>query len=83
MVTLSESISDWQCMKTWMKDSVDRSTCMWVKRVAESVTVHAKQFQGRKNLRLLGGWFSHVNAQIGDRVEIIWTSPTDFTIRKL
>jgi hypothetical protein len=50
---------------------------------ARKGAVHAKQFHGKKNLRLLGGWFSHVNAQIGDRVEIIWTSPTDFTIRKL
>lgn len=45
--------------------------------------VYAKQFHGRGNLKLLGGWFSHINAQVNDRIEIKWTSPTDFVIRKL
>lgn len=43
--------------------------------------VYAKQFHGRGNLTLFGDWFNHVNAVMGDRVEIRWTSPTEFTIR--
>ncbi|MGY3190386.1 hypothetical protein [Lysinibacillus sp. TE18511] len=42
--------------------------------------VYAKQFQGNGNLQLLGDWFYHLNAQVGDRVEITWTSPTDIEI---
>ncbi|MHA7841955.1 MAG: hypothetical protein ACX93I_01460 [Winogradskyella sp.] len=45
--------------------------------------IHAKQFHGRGNLQLLGDWFNHVDAQIGDEVEIRWTSPTHMVIRKL
>lgn len=41
----------------------------------------AKQFHGRGNLRLLGDWFNHVSAKIGDQVEIKWISPLDITIR--
>lgn len=44
MVILSESRSDWHCMQTWIKDSINRSTCMWVKQVAELMTVREKQF---------------------------------------
>lgn len=45
--------------------------------------IYAKQFHGRGNLQLLGHWFGHVNAHIGDRVEIRWTSPTNIIITKL
>ncbi|WP_377520059.1 hypothetical protein [Priestia megaterium] len=45
--------------------------------------VFAKQFQGNGNLRLIGDWFRHVNAQVGDQVKISWTSPTDIEITKL
>lgn len=50
---------------------------------ARAGVVYAKQFHGRGNLRLLGDWFRHVNAIIGDRVEIRWISSTDIIIRKL
>ncbi|GIN98104.1 hypothetical protein J6TS1_39740 [Siminovitchia terrae] len=42
--------------------------------------VYAKQFQGNGNLQLLGQWFSHMNAQIGDQVRIVWTSPSEINI---
>ncbi|NGY86945.1 hypothetical protein F6Y05_21495 [Bacillus megaterium] len=45
--------------------------------------IYAKQFQGNGNLRLIGDWFNHVNAQVGDKVKITWTSPTDIEIEKL
>ncbi|MUP38142.1 MULTISPECIES: hypothetical protein [Labilibaculum] len=45
--------------------------------------IHAKQFSGRRNLRLLGNWFTHVGARIGDRVEIRFISPTDILLTKL
>lgn len=45
--------------------------------------VYAKQFQGSGNLRLIGDWFHHVNARIGDRVKVTWKSPTDIEIEKL
>jgi hypothetical protein len=43
--------------------------------------VYAKQFQGKGDLKALGRWFTHINAQVGDHVEVTWTSPTDITIR--
>lgn len=45
--------------------------------------VYAKQFQGNGNLQLLGDWFNHLNAQIGDRIKISWTSPTDIEIERI
>jgi hypothetical protein len=45
--------------------------------------IYAKQFQGSGNLQLIGDWFNHVNAQIGDRVRVTWTSPTDIEIEKI
>lgn len=55
-------------------------------KAAGSVTagaIHAKQFQGNGNLQVLGDWFNHVGAVIGDRVEITWINPTHFNIRKI
>lgn len=43
--------------------------------------VYAKQFQGSGSLQLIGDWYHHVNAQVGDHVEVTWTSPTDIVIR--
>lgn len=48
-----------------------------------SGNIYAKQFHGSGNLKVLGDWFSHVNAQIGDKVEIKWTSPTQIILTKL
>ena len=45
--------------------------------------VFAKQFHGRGNLKLLGDWFNHINAIIGDRIEIKWSSPTNIILRKI
>jgi hypothetical protein len=44
---------------------------------------YAKQFQGRGHLRLLGDWFHHIGATVGDRVEISWITPTDIIIEKI
>ncbi|ODG91516.1 hypothetical protein BED47_07645 [Gottfriedia luciferensis] len=45
--------------------------------------VFAKQFQGSGNLKLLGDWFFHVNAEEGDQIRVTWLSPTDIEIEKL
>lgn len=45
--------------------------------------IYAKQFQGSGDLKLLGGWYRHINAQIGDQVKIEFTSPTEILITKL
>jgi len=42
---------------------------------------YAKQFTGSGNLKALGSWYAHLNAQAGDHVEVTWTSPTDIVIR--
>ena len=45
--------------------------------------VYAKQFQGLGDLKALGSWFSAVNAQVGDKIKIEWTSSTDIVISLL
>lgn len=45
--------------------------------------IYAKQFAGSGNLKLLGNWFTHLNAQVGDRVEILWTSSTNILLTKI
>lgn len=45
--------------------------------------IYAKQFQGNGNLQILGQWFSHMNAQIGDQVRISWISPTEIEIEMI
>lgn len=42
--------------------------------------IYAKQFHGDGDLRALGDWFHHCNAQIDDTVEVRWISPTNIVI---
>ncbi|MBN2598117.1 MAG: hypothetical protein JXR82_15180 [Marinifilaceae bacterium] len=43
----------------------------------------AKQFQGLGNLKLLGDWFNHINAQVGDQIQIDFKSATEILLTKL
>ena len=45
--------------------------------------IYAKQFAGSDDLKLLGTWFAHINAQVGDRIDILWTSPTNILLTKI
>lgn len=36
--------------------------------------IYAKQFAGDKDLKGLGSWYQHVNAEEGSRVTVTWTS---------
>ena len=47
----------------------------------QSDDIYAKQLQGNGDLKALGSWYAHLNAQVGDHVEVTWTSPTDIVIR--
>jgi hypothetical protein len=44
---------------------------------------YAKQFQGSGDLKLLGDWYNHLNAQIGDQIEIKFISPTEILLTKI
>ena len=44
---------------------------------------YAKQFQGSGDLKLLGDWFHHINAQIGDRIQVDFISPTRILLTKI
>ena len=44
---------------------------------------YAKQFAGNKNLKALGDWFFDIGADIGDKVRVTWTSPTDIIIEHM
>ncbi|MBL1220293.1 hypothetical protein JET18_05555 [Chryseobacterium sp. L7] len=46
-------------------------------------SIHAKQFHGSRNLKLLGSWYAHINAQIGDKIRIDFISPTEILITKI
>lgn len=45
--------------------------------------VYAKQFHGNGNLKLLRTWFNHINAQIGDRIEVKFISPTEILLTRI
>lgn len=49
----------------------------------EAGYVYAKQFSGDGDLKAMGDWFYAVGANIGDRVKVTWSSPTDIVIEKL
>ncbi|HRZ32191.1 MAG: hypothetical protein KA215_08360 [Flavobacterium sp.] len=50
---------------------------------AKAGSLFAKQFSGNGNLKLIGDWFHHINAKIGDQVEIKWVTSTEILIRKI
>jgi hypothetical protein len=50
---------------------------------SQAGAIYSKQFQGHGNLRAIGQWYHHVHAQIGDRVQVTWTSPTHMLIERL
>ncbi|WP_097028591.1 hypothetical protein [Clostridium peptidivorans] len=44
--------------------------------------IHAKQFQGDGDLKVLGTWLhGYCGANVGDRIEVTWTSPNDIVLR--
>ena len=43
--------------------------------------IYAKQFSVQGNLREIGAWYKSVNAQVGGRVRVTFTSPTDLSIQ--
>ncbi|WP_152059119.1 phospholipase D-like domain-containing protein [Aliarcobacter butzleri] len=45
--------------------------------------VHAKNLSGSGNLKLLGKWFTHINAKVGDEIKIEWTNETTIKLTKL
>jgi len=45
--------------------------------------IYAKQFQGCGNLKVLGDWFFHINAIIGDRVKITWIDNISIEIERI
>ena len=44
---------------------------------------YAKQFYGNDNLKLLGNWYKHVNAQVGDEVEVYFLTPYEIQLTLL
>lgn len=44
---------------------------------------YAKQFSGDKNLKSVGSWYQSIAANIGDRIKVTWTSPTDIIIERI
>jgi hypothetical protein len=47
---------------------------------SEAGDVYAKQFAERGNLKGIGNWYRSVNAQIGGRVKVTFTSSDSLTI---
>ena len=44
---------------------------------------YAKQFAGYKDLMSLGYWYSQINAQVGDSIQVTFTSPENIVLKKL
>lgn len=45
--------------------------------------IYAKNLAGNGDLKLLGKWFTHIQAQVGDKIKIFFTSPTDIILSKV
>ncbi|MEG2847875.1 MAG: hypothetical protein RR904_03755 [Bacilli bacterium] len=45
--------------------------------------VYAKNLHGSGNLKLLGYWFAHINANPGDIIRVEFTSSTDIILTKI
>ncbi len=45
--------------------------------------IYAKNFAGNGDLKLLGKWFTHIKAKVGDEIKISFTSPTDIILSKV
>lgn len=45
--------------------------------------IYAKNLHGNGNLKLLGAWFKHVGAQIGDRIKVQFVTPTEILLTKI
>lgn len=43
----------------------------------------AKQFSVNNDLRALGTWYRQINAQIGDRIRVTWTSSTNLVVEHI
>ncbi len=46
-------------------------------------TRYAKQFSADNDLKAIGSWYSAINANVGDVVQVTWISPTEIIIEKL
>lgn len=44
---------------------------------------YAKNLHGLGDLKLLGRWFTYINAQVGDQIRVIWTSPNDIILERI
>lgn len=44
---------------------------------SEAGGIYAKQFQGDGDLKAFGYWYQHCGAEVGDRVLVEFTSPTN------
>lgn len=42
--------------------------------------IFAKQFHGSGNLKLLGDWFYHIGANIGDQIRVDFISPNEILL---
>lgn len=45
--------------------------------------IYAKNLAGNGDLKLLGKWFTHIKAKVGDEIKISFTSPTDIILSKV
>jgi len=45
--------------------------------------IYAKNLAGKGDLKLLGKWFTHIKAEVGDEIKISFTSPTDIILSKV
>ncbi|MFD2289223.1 hypothetical protein GJU39_21965 [Pedobacter petrophilus] len=49
----------------------------------DKISKYAKNLEGNGDLKILGRWFNHINAQPGDRIEVRFTSSTEILLTKL
>lgn len=50
---------------------------------SQAGNIYAKQFHGSGRLTLLGDWFRHIGAQVGDQIRIDFISPTEIQLTNI
>jgi hypothetical protein len=49
----------------------------------DKISIYAKNLGGHGDLKILGRWFSHINAQPGDRIKVEFKSSDEILLTKL
>lgn len=69
--------------KTYINDTVHSEGTVKAQGCNKKGAIHAKNLSGYMNLKELSPWIDNANIQVGDRIQVYFSSPTSIELRKL